>query len=138
MKYTITIITDMPDDDARVMISAGTRELAEALDYAGEFTTTIVATAVPTQCIHCGVQTFMDMDVRYHDGHEGQSCGELSPDTYAEVGEAQPFSAYMLNPAESSTECIVVPGVDGPTMWDCTCEECERLQDEYHDLVDLS
>lgn len=41
------------------------------------------------QCKHCGVTTFTDDEgVLRHDGHEGESCGEASPDTYAEVDDA--------------------------------------------------
>jgi hypothetical protein len=29
--------------------------------------------------------------------------------------------------------CIVVPGVDGPTLWDCTCDECLALQAQAED-----
>ncbi len=41
--------------------------------------------ARPT-CIHCGVSIFFDeADAMWrHDGHEGETCGETSPDTYAE------------------------------------------------------
>lgn len=36
------------------------------------------------KCIHCQVDTFVDDDgVLRHKWHEGESCGEKSPDTYA-------------------------------------------------------
>jgi hypothetical protein len=25
-------------------------------------------------------------------------------------------------------ECIVIPNVDGPTLWDCPCSECRSLR----------
>ena len=27
------------------------------------------------------------------------------------------------------TACVVIPGVDGPTCWDCGCPECKALCD---------
>lgn len=69
MKYTITIITDMPDESARTYVIENTRQLAEALDYDGIHTSTIVGTAYA-----------------------------------ANVPEAEPFSAYMLQPHEPSDE----------------------------------
>jgi len=26
--------------------------------------------------------------------------------------------------------CVVLPGLDGPSLWDCECESCRNLQDE--------
>ena len=34
-------------------------------------------------------------------------------------------------PADEATtpvECIVIPNVDGPTLWDCLCAECRGLR----------
>jgi len=33
-----------------------------------------------------------------------------------------------------SAGCVVLPGLDGPSLWDCECAQCVALQDEaYND-----
>ena len=37
----------------------------------------------------------------------------------------------------TTTTCIVIPGKDSPTLWDCECRECRRLQAQANaDLAD--
>jgi hypothetical protein len=33
-----------------------------------------------------------------------------------------------------TTGCVVLPGIDGPSLWDCECAACVAIQDEsYND-----
>ena len=33
--------------------------------------------------------------------------------------------------AGGEVECIVVPGEDGPTLWDCPCRECRSIRADW-------
>lgn len=33
-------------------------------------------------------------------------------------------------------KCIVVPGEDCPTMWECGCDECLDLQEQWHEQLE--
>lgn len=39
----------------------------------------------------------------------------------------------MTVPVRRQVLCIVVPGINGPTLWDCECAECIELQGAYED-----
>lgn len=45
----------------------------------------------------------------------------------AETTDLDVLDAFDV-PWEFNRDCIVVPGKDLPTLWDCECHECVRLQ----------
>lgn len=38
------------------------------------------------------------------------------------------FTVFASTVTASTPACIVVPNVDGPTLWDCPCAECRGLR----------
>ena len=35
---------------------------------------------------------------------------------------------FTPDPFMDDVLCVVIPGIDGPTLWDCECPECLDLQ----------